>query len=418
MNQPKDSTASIPPDPSSFSNSPPESTSWTLYLCISAALCVGVMCTALVSPLYPIYQATYGFTHSAISYIHVIYVVGVMTSLVFLGNLNTFFGYWTILRAGTALMMVGLALMMLWPTQVGLMCGRFCVGLATGMISTSTLLGMIKTIPSAHANRAPQYSSMISVVGFGLGPLLGGFLAEFLPFPLIIPFVVMIVAGAAVSWQLMLKGRTLDQTKQGRLRFLPEMRLPEPEVHTTFWLISLGAFLAFGIFSFFGSLATSFLHEFLNDAGPLINGASVAAVLLISGAVQFVCKMMSPRKNFLIGLCMLIVSCTALISTIVFDTSILFLLAVILAGLGHGLILVSTFALMHRISTPENKSATLSSFLFIGYFGMVLPIVISGYLSDWFDLNVGVVAFCLMMMAVAIAVLIKTWQRRNVPLNY
>src|SRR5690606_38318090 len=74
--------------------------SWSAYALISAALCVGVMCTALVSPLYPIYQQTFGFSHSAISYIHIIYVVGVMVSLAFLGNLNQVFGYWKILKSG------------------------------------------------------------------------------------------------------------------------------------------------------------------------------------------------------------------------------------------------------------------------------------------------------------------------------
>lgn len=413
--QPSETLTTIAPSSLTLEAKP---ASWSAYALISAALCVGVMCTALVSPLYPIYQQIFGFSHSAISYIHIIYVVGVMVSLAFLGNLNQVFGYWKILKSGCVLMLVGLLLMMLWPTQVGLMSGRFFVGIATGMISTSTLLGMIQTIPASHADKASQYTSTMSVVGFGLGPLLGGVLAELLPFPLVLPFLVMILAVGTVTWKLVRYKQSEAHPPRGRLRLLPQMSLPEQQVHMTFWLISLGAFLAFGIFSFFGSLATSFLHEFLEDSGPFINGLSVAAVLLISGTVQFLCRSISPRRNFMMGLSMLIASCCALVATIAIDLSQLFIAAVVLAGIGHGLILVSTFAIVHRISTPENKSATLSSFLFIGYSGMVLPILVSGYLSDWFGLDIGVVVFSMIMMVIAMIVFFKTWQRRHTPLNY
>lgn len=402
------------PSPENLSEAPPPAQSWALYAWISSALCVGVMSTALVSPLYPLYQTLYGFTNADISYIHIVYMLGVMASLLFLGNLNSYFGYWTILRAGLVMMIVGLIIMMMFATHAGLMTGRFLVGVASGMISTSTMLGMIKTIPSQFADRAPQYSSTINVIGFGLGPLLGGVIAEFFMWPLIMPYAVMILAAVAVSFQLLRKARAVKVEKTGTLKFLPNMRIPSAPVRTTFLIISFGAFLAFGIFSFFGSLATSFLHEFLNDAGPLINGISVAAVLLISGVVQFSCKSLDPRKNFLMGIGTLGLGCVVVIATILLHIPRLFIVAVVLSGIGHGLTLVASFSLLHRISTPAIKSAALSSFLFIGYFGMIIPIVISGYISDWFGINTGVITFCIMMLCLAVLLFVKTWCRRHV----
>lgn len=405
--------------PAVFSSSPNEPSSpppynWGLFLWVSAALCVGVMSTALISPLYPIYQTLYGFSNTDISYIHIVYMAGAMASLLFLGNLNSYFGYWVILRTGLVLMIIGLFLLMIFTSLSGLIAGRVLVGIASGMISTSTMLGMIKTIPSHLSERAPQYASIINVVGFGLGPLVGGVVAEFFPWPLVLPFLIMMLAAVAVSLQLLRKAKCVTETGTGVLTLIPDMRTPEKPARSIFWIISMGAFLAFGVFSFFGSLATAFLHEFLADAGPLINGISVSAVLLISGVVQFSCKSIEPRKSFLAGLGMLALGCVVLIGAILFSAPSLFVVAVIFSGIGHGLTLVTSFAMLHRISTPDIKSASLSAFLFIGYMGTIVPIIISGYVSDWFGLNTGVITFCIMMILLAAILMLKIKQRGRV----
>lgn len=405
--------------PSPLPSPPPvPSSNWGVFLWVCAALCVGVMSTALISPLYPIYQTQYGFSNTDISYIHIVYMAGAMTSLLFLGNLNSYFGFWLILRTGLILMIVGLSLLMISHSISWLILGRILVGIASGMISTSTMLGMIKTIPPHMSDRAPQYASIINVFGFGLGPLMGGIVAEFFPWPLVLPFLVMMLAAVGVSLQLIRKGKQVKDQGVGEFTLIPDMRTPPPPGRSIFWIISLGAFLAFGVFSFFGSLATSFLHEFLADAGPLINGISVSAVLLISGVVQFTCKSFEPRKSFLAGLGMLGTGCLVLIGAIAFSAPQLFVVAVILSGIGHGLTLVTSFAMLHRISTPEIKSAALSSFLFIGYLGTIIPVIISGYVSDWFGLNTGVVTFSIMMIALAITLALKIRQRaKTTPAN-
>ena len=51
-------------------------------------MCVGVMGTALASPLYPIYQSTWNLRPSDITQVFVLYMFGVWASLLFLGRLT------------------------------------------------------------------------------------------------------------------------------------------------------------------------------------------------------------------------------------------------------------------------------------------------------------------------------------------
>ena len=70
-------------------------------------MCVGVMGTALASPLYPIYQQAWGLRPSDITMVFVVYMFGTLTSLLFLGRLTQRHGFLPILRTGLALMTAG-----------------------------------------------------------------------------------------------------------------------------------------------------------------------------------------------------------------------------------------------------------------------------------------------------------------------
>ncbi len=68
--------------------------------------------------------------------------------------------------------------------------GRFVIGIASGLMTTSALIGLMWSIPKSHKAHAPAAQlAVITAIGFGLGPLLGGGLARFLAAPLFSPYV-------------------------------------------------------------------------------------------------------------------------------------------------------------------------------------------------------------------------------------
>ena len=73
-------------------------------------MCVGVMGTALASPLYPLYQAQWHLLPSHITEVFVLYMVAALASLMLLGSITSRYGFFKVLRAGVMLMTVGVLL--------------------------------------------------------------------------------------------------------------------------------------------------------------------------------------------------------------------------------------------------------------------------------------------------------------------
>lgn len=105
---------------------------------------------------------------SQITYIFVAYMFGCLTTLLFLGRMSNSFGFIRTLQIGLLFAIIGLSLSVFASNSYYLGLGRFIIGIASGLISTSAMLGLIYTIPDSHKQSAAQLSSIITVIGFGL----------------------------------------------------------------------------------------------------------------------------------------------------------------------------------------------------------------------------------------------------------
>jgi len=207
--------------------------SWRSFLMISLALCIGTIGTALASPLYPIYQQLWQLLPSQITYIFVAYMFGCLTTLLFLGRSSNSFGFIRTLQIGLLFAVVGLTLSVFASTTYLLGFGRFIIGIASGLISTSAMLGLIYTIPDSHKQNAAQLSSIITVIGFGLGPFIGGAIAQFSDRPLVTPYLPVIVA-AIISLLSLFTIKTMRFERQP-FSIAPHLQLPEAQFKKLFY---------------------------------------------------------------------------------------------------------------------------------------------------------------------------------------
>ena len=366
---------------------------WRPFILVSLALCIGTIGTALASPLYPIYQQLWQLLPSHITYIFVAYMFGCLTTLLFLGRSSNSFGFIRTLQTGLFFAVIGLTLSVFASNSYFLGFGRFIIGIASGLISTSAMLGLIYTIPDSHKQNAAQLSSIITVLGFGLGPFIGGAIAQFSDDPLITPYLP-VIAAAILSLLSLFSIKSLNFDRQP-FSVAPHLELPEIQFKKLFYIASFTAFCAFGSFSLFASLAPSFIKNIIPWHGPLISGATIASILLVSALVQFIAKSIDIHKALNLGLILLISSYVILSICMIMHWSALFFISVICVGMGHGLSLLGAFALVHHMTNIENRAAVISTYLFIAYFGTIVPIIVAGYLSDHFGLMAGVLGFCL-----------------------
>lgn len=378
---------------------------WRPFIVVSLSLCIGTIGTALVSPLYPMYQELWHLVPSEITYIFVAYMFGCMTTLLFLGRTSNTIGYIRTLQIGLLVAIIGLILSVFSFNAVVLGFGRFIIGIASGLISTSAMLGLLYTIPDTHKQYAAQISSIVTVLGFGFGPLVGGTIAEFSDYPLITPYLpVIFFASLSLISLFFIK---VQSTEKKPFSIAPHLETPESQYKSIFYIGSLTAFCAFAGFSLFASLAPSFIRDIIPWHGPLVSGITISSILLISAIAQFFARTMPMHKSVNLGLITLIVSLVLLAICMIFHSITLFFISVILVGLGHGCGLIGAFAIMQRITSVENRAAVVSTYLFIAYLGTILPIVSVGYISDHLGFSAGVISFCGVIGSLCVYLLIQ-----------
>ena len=146
---------------------------WPPFAWVCFAMCVGVMGTALASPLYPLYQAHWGLLPSHITGIYVAYMLGALASLLLLGRLSDRFGFLPVLRSGLMLVTVGVLLSALAWNVLSFVVSRVLIGVASGMITTSASVGLTQLSRSSNVLHASAMTSFAMSLGFGSGPLLG-----------------------------------------------------------------------------------------------------------------------------------------------------------------------------------------------------------------------------------------------------
>ncbi|QQN89602.1 MFS transporter [Acinetobacter variabilis] len=367
---------------------------------VSLALIMGTIGTALASPLYPIYQQIWHLSPSQITYIFVAYMFGCLGTLLFLGRTSNTIGFLRTLQIGLVFISIGLVISVFAENALILSVGRFIIGIASGLMTTSAMLGMMQTIPETHKQLAPQLVSILTAIGFGLGPFVGGVIAQFSQAPLITPYLP-IILGAVLCFVGLFWLKTPAFERQP-FSIAPKLLRPEPQYHAVFMIVGLTAFNAFAAFSLFASLSPSFVQNILPWHGPLVSGTAITCILLISAVVQLFAKAVPAKKCLNIGLIIMLVSLVSLALCMILKASILFFASDILFGIGHGFALMGAFGVIHAITTLQNRAAVMSTYLFIGYLGTIVPIIAVGYLADHFGLGFAVISFCVAISALCL----------------
>ncbi|MCJ2087640.1 MFS transporter [Methylobacterium sp. E-005] len=352
------------------------------------------MGATLSSPLYPLYELAWDMPHATTTAVHVVYMAGVLVAFLFLGGLTDRFGPVAVVRSGLLAACLGLVACAFARNAIDLGAGRALIGLAAGTISTAATIGLLRLDP-AGGRVGSVVASVVTMVGFGSGPLLGGLLAQFAPAPLVTPYVVVAVACAGLAAALLSAVKPASDEDAGYLSFRPNLRAPSIEVRATFVAATLSTFVAYALFTLLAALAPAFLAGLLPWHGPAVSGTAVAAVLACSALVQLPARRLAPRRTIPLATILLAAGALLLAAAMQLCSGALFALADLTIGMGHGLSFMSGLVLIRTTSSDESHTGILSLYLALCYLGAIVPVLLIGRLADKVGLPLTVTAFCL-----------------------
>jgi MFS family permease len=380
------------------------SKTWRIWIASWMVTAVFIL-SNLPTPLYVYWQREMGFSNATLTLIFAAYIVGLLITLLFAGQLSDRFGRKPILYPGLAAAFLACFLFATASSVIALIGARFLSGVAIGVIVSAGMAAVMDVSRSDQKSTASLAASVAMVLGAGFGPLLSGILAEVTNQPVVpiftIEFVLLISACFVVAFLLKShpKSRHLDQWHL-KIPSVPSAN----RLHLTFGI----ALFAPGITatSFVLSLGPSLLSKLLNIKSPLISGITACVMFLAATGIQFMLKKLPVRSLFLISATATILSMVSITFAVHASIVLLFVIAAILAGIGQGLGQLGGLTLI-GVHVPDHRKAEANSVLnFGGYISAALLPVGTGYLIDMTNLAFGTTIFAIVLSVIGAAAMI------------
>lgn len=365
---------------------------------VAVSMIATLLGTALISPLYPIYQDQWGLNASDISNVYVIYMMGALFGLVFLGRLGDRMGFRATLLASLLLSLVGSIICMLAQEIIVLSIGRVLVGISGTLATSSGVAGLNILAPEHKKPYVALKGSLMVASGFGLGPVIGGVIGQWAPMPLVtvhIPVIVMVLVGLYLVLPVEPRLTISDIRKRlGVSDFLPKLSWPKGSDGVTFALATILPFITFGVFGLYVSMAPSIVRNVLGLGAPVVSGGGIALMLIGSCLTQIALKKSHYFKVALAGLALLGISNAILMINLGVGAAVLFAVGIVIAAMGHGSSMFAGAQVVNNVSDNTNRASYTASYWAVGYCGSILPMLGTGLLADRFGLNMAVTAFC------------------------
>ncbi len=368
---------------------------WSPFPWVCFAMCVGVMGTALISPLYPLYEQAWQLRTSDISLIYVVYMAGALLGLLFMGRLSDSLGFRKVMLTGLLLGWGGTLVTMLAWNLPSLNIGRFAVGLSSSLIVTSASVGLVQISRDGASQRISMITSFLLALGFGLGPLTGGVIGQWFAQPLKTTYIPTLLLGvlavyALLRVQLKPHPEINAAAPVGLRAFIPRLAWASRSDSSAFFLTCACPFFAFGVFGTYASMAPLFLEKMLPWHGPVVSGSSIGVILLASAMIQLACARMGLRWCGLLGLLSVVLSNAMLVLNFTAGSSVVFIVGVCAAAAGHGMCLLAGISMVNRIASPAERSGLISTYLVCGYVGSIVPLLGVGWVADHYGLPVAI----------------------------
>jgi predicted MFS family arabinose efflux permease len=285
--------------------------------------------------------------------------------------------------AAVATMMVAVAVLAAWKDLPGLLIGRLVTGVSVGLAAGTAITYLVelraRADPQASPIRARTIGTSVTVGALGVGPLIGGCLAQWVPQPLTVPYLVFLALGAIALVGLRTAPETGAPVRPAATANQPagprrKARLPVPAAAGT-----LAAFSANGLFA---GLSGLFLATTLHHPSHALSGAALFLVFTC-GVVSQLATLPASRVlalgtiSMLAGLVLLVVSVRLSAPNLA-----MFLVAGALIGAGSGAVFKGTTGIVLGLSPPESRVAMTSALLIVLYVGLSVPVIGAGVALD------------------------------------
>jgi MFS family permease len=366
---------------SSLSIAVPLARPWHLSQRASFALLASIVLfflagSAAPTPLYPVYQAAWGFSPVTVTVIFGIYAVAVLATLLTFGSLSDHVGRRPVLIAAT-LMQAGTMIVFATASGLGaLLVARVVQGLSTGAAIAAIGAGLL----DLDRARGTVANSVAPMSGTAMGGILSGLMVQYLPAPTHLIYLVLagifVVQAAGVA----LMPESVAPRPGALASLRPQVRLPA-DLRGAVLLAAPALVATWALAGFYGSLGPALVRRMLGSSSSVLGGLTLF-VLAGTGALTVLLLRRWPAlrmMNFGAGALLIGVGITLVAAAR--GAAPLFFLGGALAGVGFGAGFQGAIrTVLPRTAAPD-RAGVLSVLYLISYLAMGVPAVLGGLLA-------------------------------------
>jgi MFS family permease len=354
------------------------------FWAVAFAFLVVMMFATLPSPLYGLYRIRDHLSAFTITVVFAIFAAGTITTLLMEGRIAGRFGRRGAMLGGVATMMLAAVVLAAWKALPGLLLGRLLTGVAIGLAAGVAIPYLIelrlRADPKASPVGARNVGTAVNVGALGIGPLVAGCLAQWVPQPLTVPYIGMIALGAVAIFGVAgapetgtpaprpaAQGRPAAQARPAR-----RVRLPVPAAAGT-----IAAFAASGLFA---GLSGLILATTLHQTSHALSGATLFLVFAAGVAAQLGTTRLAASRVLAFGTISMLVGLVLLVVSVRLSTPslALFMIGGALIGAGAGAIYKGTTGIVLEATPPENRVAMTSALVIAVFVGLSVPVIGAG----------------------------------------
>ncbi len=377
-----------------------ESSSRSFFI-VALVTVVLLMTGVLPTPLYRLYVADFGFSAIIITLIYAAYAVAVVPTLFVFGPLGDKLGRKRVLAIALGIAITSSIVFAFGRGFLEFLLARALQGVAVGAASGNATAALVEFEPNKNRRRAGQIAGTSIFAGLAVGPLLSGFIAEYLPAPTLLVYVVDFIILVAVFALLLTVKEPGTWPKSEPLR-LHWPNVPS-EIKTVFASASLGAALVFAMTGLYYSLAPVYTEELLNTTNVLVGGAVASGMVLVSVITQRVFRAVSAKRLVFAGEIGLAVGLILIVLAHYVGSTVVLMLAAIASGFAFGATFLGAVTIVNAIAPEKHRGDVTSTFFALAYLALGLPIIALGFIEQIFNLFDAVVFFAVFIIIASLA---------------
>ncbi len=287
-------------------------------------------------------------------------------------------------------------------------CARAASGFAIGLIAGTATAWLTELDPTQDKGRASLVATSSNFFGLTAGSLLAGFLAQYQPRPLQLPFVIYLGLLLALALVVARMQETLPRRRSQlgvALSFAPRLGLPRA-IRRAFIAQAIAVFGAMAVVGFYAALIPSILAENLHEGSHAVAGSVVAELTLIVAVTVIGTRRLSSRAGMIRGLALLPPALALLVLAQVLGSIAILLFGTFVGGVAAALGYRGSLQVVTEIAPEERRAEVVSSYFVAGFLGNALPVIGVGVLTVLADPLMATLVFAVAIAAFAALALI------------